>query len=577
VSSTRDQVENGTSPQRDEEFDRLQKEVEQLRVLLGSATARIQKLETELGYAREQVAWFHRQLFGQKAERVQTEDLEAAWVAFVNEQEARSRQLPTDPVVTTELRSVQLLLDLSLLEPSPAPAPPPQPSTEPAAPGGSPPPAPPGPTRSRHGRAPVPPTLREETITLTPEPNELPDGSRLIDAEVSYRVGVRPAELIRIAVVRPRFAVDNEDETTRVITAEPPREMIERGLFAPSGLAHIIASKWDRHVPYNRLTRYFAEQGYRLPVSTLSGVGIRAAPLAAMLVETMEHHARTVAPYLAIDATGVLMQRPDACLRGHIWIRYIEATCVLVSFTQTHDSDTAGAQLDGWACPTLADGAMVYDRSLRMSGNPRGGCWSHGRRNLIYAAPTDGRALIGIKLVNDLFAIEQDLLGLTPADRLAERLCRSQPVVDTLFQWRDDVLANGNLGRSLLAKALRYLRNQEERLTYFLRDGAVPIHNNETELRARHVAVGRKNWLFFGSPAGAAAGATWLSLVLSARMHHVPVEPYLRDLFRVLPDWPHHRLIELAPHRWIATRSRLNPNEMRDELGPLTIPPPLPP
>jgi hypothetical protein len=78
--------------------------------------------------------------------------------------------------------------------------------------------------------------------------------------------------------------------------------------------------------------------------------------------------------------------------------------------------------------------------------------------------------------------------------------------------------------------------------------------------------------LFFGSERGADAAATWLSLVLSARMHGLDVEEYLRDLFRVLPSWPQKRIIELAPHRWKATRARLDPLEMFRELGHITIP-----
>ncbi|MEL7369173.1 MAG: transposase domain-containing protein, partial [Myxococcota bacterium] len=99
------------------------------------------------------------------------------------------------------------------------------------------------------------------------------------------------------------------------------------------------------------------------------------------------------------------------------------------------------------------------------------------------------------------------------------------------------------------------------------------IHNNNTELQARHIAVGRKNWLFFGSKTGADASAVWLSLVLSARMHGLHVENYLRDLFRLLPLWPKHRILELAPHRWQQMRPRLDPDEMSQELGHVTIPP----
>jgi hypothetical protein len=73
-------------------------------------------------------------------------------------------------------------------------------------------------------------------------------------------------------------------------------------------------------------------------VSTLSGVAIRAAPLAEDLVRAMRAYAKQMAPYLAIDATGALLQQPEECLRGHVWVRYIESVCVLISFSRGHDS-----------------------------------------------------------------------------------------------------------------------------------------------------------------------------------------------------------------------------------------------
>jgi hypothetical protein len=257
-----------------------------------------------------------------------------------------------------------------------------------------------------------------------------------------------------------------------------------------------------------------------------------------------------------------------------VWVRYIEGVCTLFNFTKTHDSATAGGLLHGWKCPTLADGANVYDAKHRETGQARGGCWAHGRRRLVYAAPNDGRALVGIHFINQLFAIEAELLELDTEARLAARKDRSAPIIAALFEWRDRLLADSSVApHSSLAKALRYLVNQQQRLTYFLQDGKIAIHNNRTELQIRHFAVGRKNWLSFGSEKGAEAAAIWLTLILSAKMHRLPVEPYLRDLFRVLPSWPNRRLIELAPHRWLETRARLDPVELAQELGPLTIPP----
>jgi transposase len=147
-------------------------------------------------------------------------------------------------------------------------------------------------------------------------------------------------------------------------------------------------------------------------------------------------------------------------------------------------------------------------------------------------------------------------------------------VLENLLAWCRGLLEDSSVApRSLLAKASRYVLNQEPRLRRFLVNGRVPIHNNLVELQMRHFAVGRKNWLFYGSEHGAEVGSTWLTLVLSARMHGLHVETYLRELFRVLPSWPKSRILELAPHAWAATRLRLDAGQLAVEYGTLVIPP----
>lgn len=594
----------------------LHERCEELELLLGRAIARIERTERSLDQARAQVAWLHRQLFGSKADRVAPGELQAAWETFRREQEAQARSTTSPKIMgdgDPSPPSYQLLFGLPETASSDLASPPdgeprglvgggargrttPDPKetsqedptidglepvvAEPDAEGPPPVDGPAGesnggtkPKRKGHGRKPIPDHLPTVTIRLEPEEAEAPNARRM-GAEVSYRLGLRRAEIVRIAVVRERFAIDNEERTeSQVVMAPPADEMIPRGLFAPSGLANIIAGKWDFHMPWNRLARFWAVDGYRISVSTLSGVAIRAEPLARDLLRAMETYARTVAPYLAIDATTARILRGGEDTRGYGWVRYIDQVCVLFNFTAKHNSETAGKLLDGWTCPTLADGASVYDAKHRETARERAGCWSHGRRKLVYAAPSDGRALVGVKFINDLFKIEAELLDVEPDVRLRERQQRSQPIVNELLIWRDGLLNGQSLGSaSSLAKALRYIRNQEARLTYFLKDGRLPIHNNFSEFQIRHFAIGRKNWLFLGSDPAAEASSTWISLILSARLHGLEPVDYLRDLFRVLPSWPKPRLLELAPHRWRNTRTRLVPTELASELGPLTIP-----
>ena len=122
------------------------------------------------------------------------------------------------------------------------------------------------------------------------------------------------------------------------------------------------------------------------------------------------------------------------------------------------------------------------------------------------------------------------------------------------------------------------LHRQEDR---FARLGATIYRSTMArwleERQLRKVACGRKAWLFVGSDDHGQAAGNLLTLIASARLHKLDPELYLRDVFRVLPHWPRERYLELAPRYWSATRARLDPNELEQELGPLKVPePPLP-
>ncbi len=125
------------------------------------------------------------------------------------------------------------------------------------------------------------------------------------------------------------------------------------------------------------------------------------------------------------------------------------------------------------------------------------------------------------------------------------------------------------LDESPISTAIGYAINPQASLRRFLADGRLPLHNNISELQLRHEAVGRKNWLFVGSEDGAKANATFVSLIASCRMLGIEPLAYIRDLLCLLPSWPKHRLLELAPAYWKSTlpqsdaQQRLDANVFR--------------
>jgi transposase/FtsZ-binding cell division protein ZapB len=554
------------------EVSHLREENVALRAENAKLTETIEGLRHDNKRLRRENAWLKKQLFGPKRERVDPGRLHVAWANFQKEQGLDSiEELPASAFNAPPSTAMQLLLGLAA-----APSPVPRPVVT-AAPDESPAPPPP-PARAKgdrheHGRSTLPEHLPTERVVF--EPVDVPEGARRIGEEISERIGFRKASYVRVLVVRPKYAIDDNDGATRVVVASTPDEMIPRGLCDPAMLAHLVMSKWGDHVPWNRLEGICAREGLPLSASTMAGAAKRAEPLAKRVVDAMWAEARRDAKVLAIDATTAKVQAKGKCKRGYPWIVVADRDHVLCSFSARHTSDAPEDLLRGFRGFALADASSVYDRLFAAEDAPiEAACWSHCRRGFFYAAPADERALVGLGFADQLFRLEREFKSLSPAERRARRLERSKEVLDAFAAWRTRMLADPDVDpRGPLRRALNYSLNHWAALCRFLDDGHVPLSNNFTELQIRHIAIGRRNWLFFGSEPDALVAGTWLSLVASAKLHALNPEDYLRELFRVLPSWPASRVLELAPKYWARTRTRLDTAELARPLGHVTIPP----
>jgi hypothetical protein len=167
-------------------------------------------------------------------------------------------------------------------------------------------------------------------------------------------------------------------------------------------------------------------------------------------------------------------------------------------------------------------------------------CWSHNRRYFHDALPKDLKSAEatlprqGIHFCNKLFKIEESCKDLSPEERQIKRLELAPPVLEAYWAWveknKDNVLP-----KSKIAKAFQYTQNQREGLMNYLKDGHCEISNNIAENSIRPFTVGRRNWLFSGSPNGASASATVYSLVETAKANGLNPYKYLNLLLEVLP------------------------------------------
>ena len=147
----------------------------------------------------------------------------------------------------------------------------------------------------------------------------------------------------------------------------------------------------------------------------------------------------------------------------------------------------------------------------------------------------------------DLWALEAQIKGQIPQDRLHARHEYATPIVDELFtQWEHELTRIS--GKSKLAEAIRYGINRKAEFKRFLDDGRIDIDNNSVERAIRPQTITRKNALFAGSEAGGQTWATIASLLATARLNDVnPTQWLTMTLERIALGWPNKQIDQLLP------------------------------
>jgi hypothetical protein len=179
------------------------------------------------------------------------------------------------------------------------------------------------------------------------------------------------------------------------------------------------------------------------------------------------------------------------------------------------------------------------------------GCWAHARRDFFDARLNYVReAHHVLALIEQLYDIEDEIANRSDAERLAERQARSVPVLNRLEEYlREQKMTV--LPQSKFGQAISYALNHWENLLRYATDGALEIDNNRSERTLRPVAIGRKNWMFFGSDRGGETAAICMSIIASAKRHNIEPKAYVTGLLKALSSGDVD-LRSLLPDAWIA-------------------------
>jgi hypothetical protein len=258
-------------------------------------------------------------------------------------------------------------------------------------------------------------------------------------------------------------------------------------------------------------------------------------------------------PVMLMDETTVQVldepDRPDTA-RSYMWAAYggrPEEPVVYYHYAPSRATHVAETVTSDFAGYLQADGYEAYERLARNRVDlTLVGCWAHTRRKFFdakSAGKKTGAADQAIAMISRIYRVETELADM-PRDNVfvAARRKRVEPILSQFKTWLDKKALHVP-PQTALGKAVGYALDQWDRLARYLDSPHLTPDTNRIENKIRPFVVGRKNWLFSGSPRGAHASANLYSLIETAKANEIEPYRYLRALISQLPKAHDYRAL----------------------------------
>ena len=421
------------------------------------------------------------------------------------------------------------------------------------------------------GRKPFPPGIPRRDVHVALSPDECCCEScgkdfEPMGVEITEVLNYIPMVLEVIRFIRQRMKATCHCSKNKIIIAEPPIRTIDKGSVTTEFIAAVLVNKYCDHLPIHRqVGRLLKSAKVDIAESSVCRWRDQVADQLKGLVDLMK--LRIKQSYcINTDASPAPVRLPDEKNRiatGNMYV-YIGGEDCPYNVFDVQPNQTAAPIYEFLAgyfgviqCDAHGNYNALFVPKKQDSKQPvpkESGCNAHCRRNFVEAENDEPEWVKQfLDLYKKLYKIESEIKEASRAERLRRRQSDSVPILDAFFdlcrKCKDDPLI---LPKSRLGQACSYALNNETALRLYCTDGRLNIDNNISERTLREFVIGRKNWLFFGSPESAKKSAIVMSVLSSARRHGLNEWEYLVDVLYRLSDWNPRvdSLASLLPDRW---------------------------
>jgi len=385
---------------------------------------------------------------------------------------------------------------------------------------------------------------REEIIVELPESERFAeDGTSLkvIGYEISEKLSYEPSKTKVIVYKRAKYGVDSGDY---VKTAAPVPSIIPKGIATAELLASVVVEKYGYGMPLYRQEYKFDQMGVDLTRQTMARWVIKSAdggiPVWNVLCDRVLESF-----YVSCDETPTQVLKEagrKAESKSWMWVRCKPSgknKIVLFDYDPQRSAEVAKKLLSEFKGFLQVDGFASYNVLEKDIELIRIGCNMHGRRyfeKALSIGAKSGQTLaeVAMQFYKRLYDHEEEIRSKTQDERYMLRQEIQVPIWDEFNKWTD---ANHSKvpPKSKIGEAFKYFRSEYQYLTGYLQDGRLEMDNGFAERAIRKFAIGRNNWMFADTEAGAHASAMFYSLLCTAKVNDVNIYEAMKYLFNEIP------------------------------------------
>jgi len=323
-----------------------------------------------------------------------------------------------------------------------------------------------------------------------------------------------------------------------------PDPVIQHSMASPSTVAWVMHQKFVNAIPLYRQEKEWQTLGVDLSRATMANWIMAASrdwltPILKLMQQKLLQE-----KYIHCDETPVQVMNEVGrknTTDSYMWVystgKYGKHPIRIFEYQPGRNGKYPQEFLKGFTGYLHTDAYSGYKKVEKIT---QCFCWTHLRRKFVDALPKDIHGpdatlpSQGITFCNKLFEIEKNLEKLSSDERKSQRLEQEKPVLDAFWTWVDSTRGKV-LPKCKLGLALKYALGHKKEFMNYLNDGNCAISNNLAENSIRPFTIGRKNWLFSGSPKGAKASAAVYSIIESAKANGLSPYKYLYYIFSQLP------------------------------------------